>query len=235
MAARTGSRSPGPRRCPRSSSAGSRSSTSEVLTLPRRRTPTPSGFCPGRRITCSTCASRPIRPSFLGWAGDYDAASPYLDSAARLSEHRGGGPRLRAWTHCVRAELLTKTSRDRTSEACAEIERAKTVLAAGGAHDDQYWLDFFDSSMLRGFEAGTGLASALRVLRPDATPTTKVNRAPRSQPGGSARSTSLLTSRPANGATGTRHAGHSGRLAHPDAKVHVPRRQGRRGVTRRRR
>ncbi len=110
-----------------------------------------------------------------GWAGDYEAASAYLDSAARLAEHRGGGPRLRAWTHCVRAELLTKTSRDRTSEACAEIERAKTVLAAGGANDDQYWVDFFDSSMLRGFEAGTGLASALRVLRSDATPTTKVN------------------------------------------------------------
>lgn len=132
-----------------------------------------------------------------GWAGDYDAASPYLDSAAGLAEHRGGGPRLRAWTHCVRAELLTKTSRDRTSEARAEIERARSVLAAGGAHADQKWVDFFDSSMLSGFEAGIGLASALRILRPDATPTTKVNQ--HHARNRAERAVNLLADQPRNG------------------------------------
>lgn len=96
-----------------------------------------------------------------GWAGRWAAAEKELAIAAGHAR-RGGSPGLRAWVHAVGAECLTRAGRPR--DALAEIERARETLAAGGAHPDPWWLDYFDAQRLDGFDATVALAAGREVL-----------------------------------------------------------------------
>jgi len=96
-----------------------------------------------------------------GWAGRWDEADNELKLAAGHGR-RGGGAGLRSWLHAVAAECLTRSGRPR--EALAEIERSRETLAASGAHPDPWWLDFFDSQRLDGFDAIVALAAGRQVL-----------------------------------------------------------------------
>lgn len=96
-----------------------------------------------------------------GWAGHWGEAESELRVAAGHAR-RGGGPGLRSWLHAVAAECLTRCGRPR--DALAEIERAREILAAGGASPDPWWLDFFDAQRLDGFDAAVALAVGREVL-----------------------------------------------------------------------
>lgn len=96
-----------------------------------------------------------------GWAGRWGEADNELKLAAGHAR-RGGGPGLRSWLHAIAAECLTRCGRPR--EALAEIERSRETLAAGGAYPDPWWLDFFDSQRLDGFDATVALAAGREVL-----------------------------------------------------------------------
>ena len=101
-----------------------------------------------------------------GWSGRADLAQAHLHLAAGHAR-RGGGPGLRSWLHAVAAECLARSGR--VADAVVQIERARETLAAGGAHDDPWWLDFYDPRRLDGFDAAVGLATAHAVLSRDAT------------------------------------------------------------------
>lgn len=96
-----------------------------------------------------------------GWSGHWAAAENELTMAARHAR-RGGGPGLRSWLHAVAAECLTRAGRPR--DALVEIERSRETLAAGGAHPDPWWLDYFDAQRLDGFDATVALAAGREVL-----------------------------------------------------------------------
>jgi len=105
-------------------------------------------------------------PALLpGWSGRADLAQAHLHLAAGHAR-RGGGPGLRSWLHAVAAECLARSGR--VADALVQIERARETLAAGGAHDDPWWLDFYDPRRLDGFDAAVGLATAHAVLSRDA-------------------------------------------------------------------
>ena len=96
-----------------------------------------------------------------GWSGRWAQAEKELAIAAGHAR-RGGGPGLRAWLHAVAAECMTRAGKPR--EALAEIERSRETLAAGGAHPDPWWLDYFDAERLDGFDATVALAAGREVL-----------------------------------------------------------------------
>ena len=101
-----------------------------------------------------------------GWAGHWDEAEAHLKVAHGYAR-RGGGPTLRSWLHAVAAECQARSGR--TSGALESIERAKETLAAGGAHPDPWWLDYYSVDRLEGFDASVSLTSAQEVLGRPAT------------------------------------------------------------------
>lgn len=94
-------------------------------------------------LAAAVIAHRSFVPCF---AGDRAAAQPLLDAA--LSHVRyGDGPLLRAWLHCVHAEVSARTSDAKHSVQHAR--QAEDSLTTSGTDPD--WLDFFDPARLAGF------------------------------------------------------------------------------------
>lgn len=91
-----------------------------------------------------------------GFGGQVQPARAYL-SAAHAHVRYAGGPLLRAWLHCVDAEISARIGQRRAS--ITRIHTAEDALATAGT--DPAWLDFFDASRLDGF-AGNALLLADR-------------------------------------------------------------------------
>ncbi|MGH9128901.1 MAG: helix-turn-helix transcriptional regulator [Acidimicrobiales bacterium] len=81
-----------------------------------------------------------------GFNGDFGAAEEALEQAA-IKERRAGGPLLRSWLHCVRAELTARAGR--SGQAADQVRRAEESLGSGGVDPD--WLDWYDTARLAGF------------------------------------------------------------------------------------
>lgn len=87
-----------------------------------------------------------------GFAGDRVAAQQHLD-AAHAHARYAGGPVLRAWLHCVTAEVHARTGQP--TSARERIRQSEDAL--GGNGTDPAWLDFFDAARLAGFAGNAEL------------------------------------------------------------------------------
>lgn len=87
-----------------------------------------------------------------GFAGDPVTAQRYLDMAHAHARY-GGGPNLRAWLHCVTAEIHARTGQP--DSAKERIRRAEHALDTTGT--DPEWLDFFNRPRLAGFAGNAEL------------------------------------------------------------------------------
>lgn len=81
-----------------------------------------------------------------GFSGQLIAATRLLDGATG-HVRTSGGPRLRAWLHCVQSEVATRCGDPLTG--VAKALQAEDSLATSG--DDPEWLDFFDPARLASF------------------------------------------------------------------------------------
>jgi hypothetical protein len=81
-------------------------------------------------------------------------ARPYLVSAERQWRNSGQNPLVRAWMHCVYAEVCARG--DQISESQRHLKQAQEFLAKSDG-TAPLWLDFFDSSRFAGFAGNTAL------------------------------------------------------------------------------
>lgn len=87
-----------------------------------------------------------------GFAGDGVTAQKYLD-VAHAHVRYTDGPTLRAWLHCVTAEIHARTGKP--SSARERIRQAEDSLGRSGT--DPVWLDFFSAARLAGFAGNAEL------------------------------------------------------------------------------
>ncbi|WP_174189868.1 XRE family transcriptional regulator [Nocardia barduliensis] len=87
-----------------------------------------------------------------GFAGNAVAAKQLLDVATAHARY-DSGPLLRAWLHCVSAEIDART--DSASSATERIRQAEDSLGTGGVDSER--LDFFDETRLAGFAGNVAL------------------------------------------------------------------------------
>lgn len=112
-------------------------------------------------VAAAIAAHRAFIP---GFAGDRLAAQHHLD-VAHAHVRYAGGPTLRAWLHCVTAEVHARTGQ--AASARERIRQAEDALGSTGTDPD--WLDYFDQSRLAGFAGNAELLagrheSAIRWL-----------------------------------------------------------------------
>ncbi|MGH9072878.1 MAG: helix-turn-helix domain-containing protein [Acidimicrobiales bacterium] len=81
-----------------------------------------------------------------GFSGDFQGSEEALERAV-IKERRAGGPLLRSWLHCVRAELAARCGH--TQQAADQVRRAEESLASSGS--DPVWLDWYDTARLAAF------------------------------------------------------------------------------------
>lgn len=112
-------------------------------------------------LAAAIAAHRAFLP---GFAGDRMAAQHHLD-VAHAHVRYAGGPTLRAWLHCVTAEIHARTGQATVTRD--RIRQAEDALGSTGTDPD--WLDYFDETRLAGFAGNAELLagrhdSAARLL-----------------------------------------------------------------------
>ncbi|MYZ33779.1 helix-turn-helix domain-containing protein [Streptomyces sp. MnatMP-M17] len=90
-----------------------------------------------------------------GWAGDRDAAVERMVAARTYARRGPASPGFLAWLDAVEAECETRCGHTRT--ALHLIGHAEDVLARGGEHPDQDWMDWFSATRLAAFKGNTQL------------------------------------------------------------------------------
>ncbi|WP_152610900.1 hypothetical protein [Amycolatopsis sp. MJM2582] len=81
-------------------------------------------------------------------------ARPFLVAAERQWRNSGHHPLVRAWLHCVSAEIYARN--EQVTESRRHLKQAEDYLAKSDG-TAPLWMDFFDSSRFAGFAGNTAL------------------------------------------------------------------------------
>ncbi len=81
-------------------------------------------------------------------------ARPFLVAAERQWRNSGHHPLVRAWLHCVSAEIYARS--EQMTESRRHLKHAEEFLAKSDG-SAPLWMDFFDSSRFAGFAGNTAL------------------------------------------------------------------------------